>query len=138
MPVKRFPAIGVVLSVALGTAGLWADNPRAGESRPGFPAITGSETRRRLLDRAVKLERAIDNAPLCDILEFLSDKYEVRIKLDDRAFSRAGVPNVGKSLCKLKAQTARGQDILDQLTDQIDGFFIVRGDTILIRPSTKK
>jgi RNA polymerase sigma factor (sigma-70 family) len=46
---------------------------------------------RKLLQDPMNLDRPIENAPLKDVLEFLSDKYGITIRIDLPAFARFGV-----------------------------------------------
>jgi RNA polymerase sigma factor (sigma-70 family) len=46
---------------------------------------------RKLLQRPVTIDKALENAPLKDILEFLSDKYNFTVRIDPAPFARLGL-----------------------------------------------
>jgi hypothetical protein len=86
------------------------------------------------LAKPAKIDRPIVNAHLKDILEFLSDKYDLNILLDEWAFNGAGVKDVGDTLCSLPADTFPIKEWLDKLAKKVDGHVIVGKEVILIVP----
>jgi hypothetical protein len=88
------------------------------------------------LQRRVTIDKPIENAPLRDVLEFLSDKYGLTFIVDTQAFEQAGVGggrNVEDSQVRLpKMPGVNLAAILRFLTAQVDGTYLIRRDFIEI------
>jgi hypothetical protein len=84
----------------------------------------------------VTLAKPVHNAPLHDIAEYLEDKYEVMIVVDEASFSAAGRKAMGDTACKLPAGTKTFAAWLIQLADQVGGV-VVPGDGHIIVIATR-
>src|SRR5205823_6035346 len=79
------------------------------------------------------IEKAIDNAPLRDVIEFLSDKYEMTILVDTQAFDQQGQKTVEDSPVKLpKMPGVTLSTVLRLLLSQVNGTYLIRRDYIEI------
>ena len=85
----------------------------------------------------VTLERPICNAPLRDILEFLSDKYELNIFLDVSAFEKVGKRTVLDTPCHSPEANSKLIECLNYFAAQVEGKVVVRDGIVLIVPQTK-
>ncbi|MBY0527325.1 MAG: RNA polymerase sigma factor [Gemmataceae bacterium] len=76
---------------------------------------------RRKLARNVALDHGIDpNTPFHDVLEFLADRGDLKIQIDDDAFAAAGVDAVQKRPVSLPRVTLPMETILRLLLRQIE------------------
>jgi hypothetical protein len=89
---------------------------------------------RELLNKPVTLEKGIDrNSPLKDALEFLADRNDVTILLDEAAFKLEGTENIGDLPVGLpRMSNVRLQTILQLLCEQVNGSYLVKPDGIEI------
>jgi type II secretory pathway component GspD/PulD (secretin) len=88
------------------------------------------------LQREFDNDKKLDDAPLRDVLEFLSDKYKVTFVVDTQAFEQANVGG-GKSVedSQVRLPKMPGvalETVLRYLTAQIDGTYLVRRNYIEI------
>ncbi|MBX7103680.1 MAG: hypothetical protein K1X57_06340 [Gemmataceae bacterium] len=116
-----------------------ADDPPATKPQVRFrrPATNASLTERQRdvvqkLHETIRFDRAFENVPLKDILDFLGDRSEMTIVIDYRSFREAfGEANVGEQqirLSKLGITTPR--QVLEYVLNSIDGGFLIRGDHV--------
>jgi tetratricopeptide (TPR) repeat protein len=85
------------------------------------------------LNKTVNIEKAIDNAPLRDVIEFLSDKYELTILVDTQAFDQQGQKAVEDAPVKLpKMPGVTLSTVLRLLLSQVNGTYLIRRDYIEI------
>jgi hypothetical protein len=90
------------------------------------------------LGGAVRLERAIDGAPLGDVVEYLSDKCELTIVVEDWSFAKAVMhKSVLDTECTLAAGTRPLQHLLELLAVQVGGRVVVGERLVLIAPKSK-
>jgi hypothetical protein len=109
--------------------------PRDFES---FLPPPGKAMREKLL-RKTALERPISNAPLRDILSFLSDKYEVNIFVHTSAFfDESGFKYVLDVPCSSPAADTKLIECLNYFAAQVKGKVLVRDEVILILPQSTK
>jgi hypothetical protein len=110
---------------------------------PGKPreitsvAPPAGEAMRVKMLKKVTLERPICNAPLRDILEFLSDKYELNVFLDTSAFAKAGRRAVLDAPCSSPEANSKLIECLNYFAVQVEGKVLARDEIILILPQTK-
>ncbi|HEY1379807.1 MAG TPA: RNA polymerase sigma factor [Gemmataceae bacterium] len=108
------------------------DKPKPAGERP--KATSGFAAYCDLLQRPITLDRSIDNAPLRDVLEFLSDKYNVTFLVNTQAFEQAGISggrNVEDSLVRVpKMPSVSLGAVLRFLLAQVDGTYLIRRDYI--------
>jgi hypothetical protein len=159
---RRRPAIAVpTLLVLVGTVpavvtGLWmwpgrdpagwraraarpaTDEGRAAERRTRPPTDPVTEQLRSKLTTPVVLEKGVDaNTPLRDLLEFLSDRFEVVIALDAKAFKAEGATGeMGRSPVQLPPirGAIRLDSVLEFILCQLDppGGYVLRGDRVIV------
>jgi tetratricopeptide (TPR) repeat protein len=87
------------------------------------------------LSRPVDLEKGLDaNTPLREVLEFLTDRYDVTILIDVGAFKAEGkVEDVEVAPIKLpRMKGVSLATVLRLITGQIDGTYLIRRDYIEI------
>jgi hypothetical protein len=97
---------------------------------------------RRKLDIQITLEKGIDpKTPLSDALEYLSDRYDLTISLDSKAFETGGVPKVREHAVQLPRMAGiRLSTALRLLLGQVQldngmiGGYRVNGSTLEIVP----
>jgi RNA polymerase sigma factor (sigma-70 family) len=119
-------------------------------SRAMEPIRERQEADRRIAAYARKLEKVsaeeifIDpNTPLKDALEFLSDKFDLSLIIDTKAFETAGVGKADEAEVQLpRRKNAKVGDIIQALLDQVQvgdwiGSMIVREDYVEIAPVHK-
>jgi hypothetical protein len=96
----------------------------------------GPAMREKMLKKTL-IEKPISSAPLRDILEFLSDRYEMTILVDTSAFDkiRRGVLDTP---CSSPAADTKLIEFLNYFAAQVEGKVLVRDEIILILPQTKK
>src|SRR5207237_1229105 len=83
------------------------------------------------------IDKPIDNAPLRDILEFLCDKYELKIFVDSSAFERVGQKHVLDAACSSPKSDERLIECIAFFAREVKGQVVVRDGIILILPQTK-
>jgi RNA polymerase sigma factor (sigma-70 family) len=114
-----------------------APKPRESNAPAAGADVAGrNQAIRASLDRVVDIERPI-NASLHDVLEFLSDRFEVTIHVDDVAFRRLDPPveNVEEMPVKLHKQPGSTlHNILDMILKEFDGTAIVKRGAIYVVP----
>jgi hypothetical protein len=89
------------------------------------------------LDKPVTLDKGIDRkTPLKDALEFLSDRYDISIRIDSAAFKgRLKLDEVGNAPVHLpRISGVRLGLVLTLLAKQVDGSYDVKRDYIEIMP----
>lgn len=97
----------------------------------------GQDEIRTKLDRKIVFDRPID-APLGDVTEFLSDRFDVTITFDGDAFSheKMKIPrHAGIKLRKLQEVTL--DTLLRLPLSQAEAVYEVRGNTVVILPDKK-
>ncbi len=84
------------------------------------------------LTSTVTIEKPLDNVPLRDVIEFLSDKYELTFIVNTQAFNdHYGVVNVEDTLVRLpRMPGVMLQTVLRHLLDQLKGVALVRSHHI--------
>ncbi len=111
------------------------DKPKPSDERPkattsGFAAFCD------VLQRPFNFDQAVENAPLRDVLELLSDKYGVTFIVNTQAFEQAGVGggrSVEDSPVRLpKMPGVSLSVVLRFLLSQLDGTYLIRRDYIEI------
>jgi RNA polymerase sigma factor (sigma-70 family) len=163
--------VGVLIGIGvLGTGGVTtyqalADDPSQASGQPTQPIVAkGEPTKletaaqvagpasardlRALLRKPAGLERPIDEMPLKDALEFLSDKFNVTIRIDPAAFTKYQVVEPFTLYdAPVRLPVVRGmtlgdilRDLLAQLKPEntsIGGFvtYLVKGSHIVIVPA---
>ncbi len=83
---------------------------------------------------AVNLDRAVENAPMQDVLQFFSDKCDVTILIDDWAFRQEGMKEVGLKHCSLPSGRESLRTWLEKLAGQLRGHVFVGEEAILVVP----
>jgi hypothetical protein len=91
------------------------------------------------LNNPVTLETGFDaNTPLHDALDFLSDRYDMTIVVDLKAFKEEGVEELGEFRVRLpKMKGVRLGTVLGLTLDQVDASYLVRRDHIEITPTAR-
>ena len=86
------------------------------------------------LNKPVTLDKGIDrNAPLKDALEFLSDRLDVTILVDEAAFKLESIDNVEDLPVHLpRMSNVHLQTVLQLLSDQVNGTYLIKPDGIEI------
>jgi hypothetical protein len=73
------------------------------------------------------------NTQLKDALEFLIDRYDVPMRIDEKAFQAAGVNQIESQPIKLPVLTnVRVEKVLDLLLSQVQAAYVVRPDHVEI------
>ena len=87
-----------------------------------------------ILNKPVSLDKGIDrNSPLKDAMEFLADRYDVTILVDEAAFRLEGTEAIGDMPVGLpRVSNVRLQTILQLLCEQVNGSYLVKPDGIEI------
>jgi hypothetical protein len=101
-----------------------------------------AERLRHKLDQLVNLDKGIDaNTPLKDALEFLSDRYDLTLVVDEKAFEARGVPKVNEQPVMLpKLVGVRLRAVFRLMLGQIElnnglvGGIRIKGDALHIVP----
>lgn len=75
---------------------------------------------RHSLDRQVNLDKGIDGSPLSDVLEYLTDRYGLTIRVNESAFADVGAAKVLESRVQLPRIIARLGDVLRLALGQIE------------------
>jgi hypothetical protein len=101
------------------------------------PAQAGDVERKLAMEVAV--DRGIDkDTPLHDVLEFLGDRYELKIRIDRTAFKDAGVKNVENFPIQLSPQKKVSLGALLQLIlKQVPATYRVKGNEVVVVPLDK-
>jgi hypothetical protein len=96
----------------------------------------GSDEIRDRLAKPVKLREGVAaGTPLEDILDHLGRRYDLDIRIDQKAFENAGNQGVGRKKTWLPALENVALDtVLQVLLDQVDARLEVRGRTVWILP----
>jgi hypothetical protein len=83
-------------------------------------------------------EKPIDGAPLKDLVEFLSDRYETDIMIDIRGFSqRKRGETVEEAEIKLGVfKNVPLEQVLREVAKQVEGTFIVSDELIIVVPGS--
>jgi hypothetical protein len=90
------------------------------------------------LAEKVTIEKAINNAPLGDILEYFGDKYELTIVVDEWSFPKTDpAGNVVDTPCSVPAGTQPLREWLEQCAKQVNGQVVPLSHLILIERQTK-
>jgi len=86
------------------------------------------------LNKLVSLDKGIDRkTPLRDAMEFLSDRYNVTILIDNAAFKLESIDNVEDLPVHLpRISNVRLQTVLQLLSNQVNGSYLVKPDGIEI------
>jgi hypothetical protein len=87
---------------------------------------------KKKLGQNVTFERPVRNAPLHDIAEYLEDKYEVMIVVDEASFPAAGRKDVEFTQCNMPAGTKTLTAWLTQLADQVGGVAVSGENHIIV------
>jgi hypothetical protein len=97
------------------------------------PASRNALRIRDKLLQPASIEKPIDGAPLKDVLEFLSEKYELTFIVDTQAFDRIGKRTVEDEQVRLpKMPGVALGTILRFILSQVNGSLIIRRDYIEI------
>ncbi|OAI48170.1 hypothetical protein AYO44_07875 [Planctomycetaceae bacterium SCGC AG-212-F19] len=148
--------LGAGTAVCLRAGGNEASPLAAVDPSPARPAAPAAEARevppaadaavaehlRRKLDQPVNLDKGIDaNTPLKDALEFLSDRYDLTLVVDEKAFEARGVQKVAEQPVSLpKLVGVRLSSVFRLLLGQIEldngevGGIRIKGDALHILP----
>ncbi|MFL5339332.1 MAG: hypothetical protein ACJ8F7_04115 [Gemmataceae bacterium] len=107
-----------------------------------FPALTEKQlqAQRELRLRVAKLEVPLERmfeGDLKDILEFISDRFEVPILVDAPSFKEAAKGDVRTARIKLGLGKQPVPKVLDALMQQIEGRYQIQSDHIRIVPLDK-
>jgi tetratricopeptide (TPR) repeat protein len=127
--------------VAFPPAATWRELTNYRKDKYDAVGLEGTASRNALkirdrLNSPVTLEKPVENAPLRDVLEYLSDKYELTFIVDTQAFEQAGVGggrNVEDSQVRLpKMPGVTLGTIMRFLLSQVNGTYLIRRDYIEI------
>src|SRR5438552_6297395 len=103
------------------------------------PSASADNPLEEKLDKPIGLDKPIDKTPLKDVLEFLSDHYDVRITIDKEAFKNqlkaANVETLPTRLPRLGMVNLGF--VLRILASQVQGTYAVKADHIEIVPLAK-
>jgi hypothetical protein len=128
----------VTLLVALPFV-LGADDPPPG-TKPAQKSLPPLIERQRQLVRTlsapVVLERAFDGVPLQDFLEFLADRHDMTIVINDTAFKETlGDARAGELAVRVpRMRSITFRSLLDHGLGYIGGVALVKGDRLEIVP----
>jgi tetratricopeptide (TPR) repeat protein len=127
--------------VAFPPAAVWRELTNYRKDKYDAIGLEGPGSRNALkirdkMNTPVSLDKPVENAPLKDVLEFLSDKYELTFIVDTQAFEQAGVGggrNVEDSQVRLpKMPGVTLGTIMRFLLAQVNGTYLIRRDYIEI------
>lgn len=125
--------------VAFPPAATWRELTALRKDKYESVGLEGPGSRRALqirdkLNQSVQLDKQIENTPLKDVLDFLSDKYDLTFIIDVKAFDRDnGNKNPEDMMVRLpKMPGVTLGTILRFLLAQIDGTYLIRRDYIEI------
>ena len=127
----------IALGVGLVVVGLGMVNWSAAEA-PAPPPRTSHAPAAlcEALQQPISIDKPIEGSPLKDVLEFLSDKYNLTFIVDTQAFEQAGVGggrNVEDTQVRLpKMPGVTLSTVLRFLFAQVNGTYLVRRDYIEI------
>jgi hypothetical protein len=111
---------------------------------PDKPSISKAEAKARelraRLDEPANLDKGVDaNTPLQDVLEFFSDRYDIPIVVDDKAFEAIGVQKIAEQpvslpkLIEVSRATALHMLLAQIMSDKGErGTFLLRHDHVLV------
>jgi hypothetical protein len=110
-----------------------------------FPPLTEKQKERakqlhkKTTTTSAEIRRSIE-APLKDILELVTDRYDVTIVFDVAAYRKAkvAVPDDSDTRLRLEAQNTKLDKLLDQLCQPLQAKWEIEDNVILIRPAPKK
>ena len=112
----------------------------AGSEKPDGPAKNPAEQRIVAEDPLkARLEQRITGefrtVPLGDALDFLRDRYEIPMQIDEEAFKKhAGIRDVKNQLVRLRMANMKLKETLQKLLDPVQGTYDVRNRQVLILP----
>ncbi len=125
--------------VAFPPAATWRELTAYRKDKYEAVGLEGTAARNALrlrdkLNQPITIEKPLENVPLRDVLEFLSDKYELTFIVDTQAFNAdKGVPNVEDSQVRLPRMPGVSlATILRFLLSQVQGTYLIRRDYIEI------
>jgi len=103
------------------------------------PAITKQAQLVQTLNKSIALDRSFEGVPLSDVLEFLSDRFDVSILLNQHAFREVnGEQNVRELPVRIpKLPAPRLRSVLEFALDQVNGTFLVKGDQLEVVPKAR-
>ena len=98
------------------------------------PKLRGGE---KAILKALKQRTSLDfaAAPLKDVLDFLSEKHRIPIRIDSSALKEAGVDESTSITCKLSGISLRSA--LEIILDEIQLKWAIRHDVLMITSPTK-
>jgi hypothetical protein len=96
--------------------------------------------REHVAKSAVELKEPGIEAPLKDVLEFLTDRYDLTILLDSAAFRKAQLDGavIAKTKIRLVSQIAPLEKVLDQICEPFQIKWEIEDKIILLRPAPNK
>jgi hypothetical protein len=97
---------------------------------PGKP----NQQLKEALDKDVLID--FSPGPLKEALNYLADRYEFQFKIDDQAFQKRGIKNVGQTKVSAPKASSQLADVLQKILDQVNATFRVSqtGDSLIIVP----
>jgi hypothetical protein len=127
---------GLIALLAVASLASAAPAPDVLEKKPGKES-RAQQLRKLMSEMRFDLDKGVDsNTPLKDALEFYSDRWEVPILIDTKAFEAIGIQKVEECpVCLPKMLRVSLGSILRKTMVQIHsdegvGIFVVRGDAI--------
>jgi RNA polymerase sigma factor (sigma-70 family) len=111
-----------------------SDSPKTNAKVPEIPhaamiATTGPGAIVSRLTGAASIEQPIEGQSLKDVLDFLSERYQVTFIIDNQAFDRAGKQNVADTQIRLQKMPGVTLDtILRHVLGQVGGAILVRSN----------
>jgi hypothetical protein len=125
--------------VAFPPAATWRELTNYRKDKYEAVGLEGNASRKALrvrdkLNQPVSIDKPIENAPLRDVLDFLSDKYDLTFIIDSQAFDQdRGDRNVEDKMVRLpKMPGVSLGTILRFLLAQVQGTYLIRRDYIEI------
>lgn len=101
-----------------------AERGDAGQKDAAKPALLTNHQIREQLRAPAKLDAAFENVPLRDILEYVSDRYNMPVRIDHVAFARIGFKNtrdiLDTSVTIAKARGVTFDQLLREALAQFD------------------
>lgn len=121
-----------------------ANDEQANRKQKNVPKQSPSASSRQAqlvqtLNKSIALEQSFEGVPLVEVLEFLSDRYDIAILLNQHAFREVnGEQNIRETAVRVpKLPASRLRSVLEFALDQVNGTFLVKGDQLEVVPKAR-
>ena len=92
----------------------------------------------QLLNKPVTFDRSFDGVPLQDVLEFVADRHDISIMINESAFRAVMDVKASEQLVRIPKMTMpRLRTFLEFALEQIGATFLVKGDQLEVVPKSR-